>query len=65
MSVRINLEIAHEAALRSKRTIEGYTHDWEIHVRGCDNADIHYYVEKVVFHLHNTFTNPKRGIYIL
>lgn len=62
MSVRINLEIGHEASIRTKRTPEGFTHDWEVFVRGCDDADIHYYVEKVVFYLHETFEKPKRVI---
>ncbi|KAF5301605.1 hypothetical protein FQR65_LT08910 [Abscondita terminalis] len=62
MSVRINFEIGHEAAIRTKRTQEGFTHDWEVFVRGCDGANIHYYVEKVVFYLHETFPKPKRVI---
>lgn len=61
MSVRINFEIGHEASIRSKRTVDGFTHDWEVFVRGCDKADIHYFIDKVVFHLHETFPNPKRG----
>lgn len=62
MSVRINLEIGHEASIRTKRTPEGFTHDWEVFVRGCDDAEIHYYVEKVVFYLHETFERPKRVV---
>lgn len=65
MSVRINLEIGHEAAIRSKLTVEGFTHDWHVFVAGIDNADIHHYIDKVVFHLHETFPNPKRGKYAL
>lgn len=63
MSVRINLEIGHEAVIRSKRTIDGFTHDWHIYVQGIDGADIQYYIEKVVFLLHETFPNPKRGMF--
>ncbi|KAK9891805.1 hypothetical protein WA026_016601 [Henosepilachna vigintioctopunctata] len=62
MALRINLEIGHEASLRTKRTPEGFTHDWKIFVRGSDGADIHYYIEKVVFHLHETFQKPKRVV---
>lgn len=61
MSVRINLEIGHKASIRTKRTQEGFTHDWEVFVRGADGADISPYVERVVFHLHETFQRPKRG----
>ncbi|XP_044757838.1 protein ENL [Coccinella septempunctata] len=62
MSLKINLEIGHEATLRAKNTPEGFTHDWKIFVRGCDGANIHYYVEKVVFYLHETFQKPRRVI---
>ncbi|KRT81064.1 hypothetical protein AMK59_5923 [Oryctes borbonicus] len=62
MSVRINLEIGHEASVRTKRTPEGFTHDWEVFVRGYDSAEIHYYIEKVVFYLHETFQKPKRVV---
>lgn len=61
MSIRINLEIGHEASIRTKRTPEGFTHDWEVFVRGCDGANIQYFVEKVVFNLHDTFPKPRRG----
>ncbi|GJQ72676.1 hypothetical protein Trydic_g1336 [Trypoxylus dichotomus] len=62
MSVRINLEIGHEASVRTKRTPEGFTHDWEVFVRGYDGAEIQYYIEKVVFYLHETFQKPKRVV---
>ncbi|EFN70907.1 Protein ENL [Camponotus floridanus] len=58
--IRITLECGHTSVLRVHSTPEGYTHDWEVFVRGVDNADIHHYIEKVVFILHNTFRNPKR-----
>lgn len=32
--------------VRSHPTPEGYTHDWEVFVRGVDNADIHQYIDK-------------------
>ncbi|XP_012534391.1 protein AF-9 [Monomorium pharaonis] len=60
MAVRITLECGHTSMLRMRTTPEGYTHDWEVFVRGVDNADIHHYIEKVVFLLHDTFRNPKR-----
>jgi len=60
-SVRVQFEIGHEASLRNKRTPEGFTHDWEVYVRGADGSEIHYFVEKIVFHLHETFQRPKRG----
>lgn len=46
MAIRITLECGHSAMLRMRTTPQGYTHDWELFVRGVDNADIHHYVEK-------------------
>lgn len=63
MTLVIQLEIGHDASLRTKTTPEGFTHDWEVFVRGCNSAEIHHYVEKVVFHLHETFAKPRRGRY--
>ncbi|XP_066137397.1 protein AF-9-like [Euwallacea fornicatus] len=59
-TLTINLEIGHNASLREKITSEGYTHDWDVFVRGPNNTEIRHFVEKVVFHLHETFENPKR-----
>lgn len=63
MTLVIQLEIGHDASLRTKTTPEGFTHDWEVFVRGCNGAEIHHYIEKVVFHLHETFPKPRRGRY--
>lgn len=63
MTLVIQLEIGHDASLRTKITPEGFTHDWEVFVRGCGGADIQHYIEKVVFHLHETFPKPRRGVY--
>nr|CAD7396050.1 unnamed protein product [Timema cristinae] len=60
--VRVSFEIGHEASLRSKTTVEGFTHDWEVFVKGADNTEIYHFVEKVVFYLHTTFPKPKRVI---
>ncbi|KAH1012456.1 hypothetical protein HUJ05_011614 [Dendroctonus ponderosae] len=61
-TLTINLEIGHDAALREKTTTEGFTHDWEVFVRGCNGADIRHYVDRVVFLLHETFEKPKRVV---
>lgn len=60
MSVRVAFEIGHEASIRTKRTPEGFTHDWEVFVRGVESADISHFIDKVVFLLHETFQKPKR-----
>lgn len=59
--MQVLFEIGHEATIRTKRTPEGFTHDWEVFVRGADNTEINHFVDKVVFHLHETFPKPKRG----
>jgi YEATS family len=61
MSIKINFEVGHEASLKKQPTIEGYTHDWELFVRGIGDNDISHYVDKVVFILHESFPKPKRG----
>lgn len=63
-AIKVNFEIGHEASLRSKKTPEGFTHDWEVFVRGQDGGDISPFVEKVVFHLHETFHKPRRGKFL-
>lgn len=66
MSVRLAFEIGHEATKKSKPSKEGFTHDWELFLRGETregvNGDIAHFVEKVVFMLHDSFPKPKRVI---
>ncbi|KAL1490282.1 hypothetical protein ABEB36_013002 [Hypothenemus hampei] len=59
-TLTIHLEIGHNASIRDKTTSEGFTHDWDVFVRGANGADIRHYVDRVVFHLHETFEKPKR-----
>lgn len=40
--------------------MEGFTHDWMVFVRGPEHSNIQHFVEKVVFHLHESFPRPKR-----
>lgn len=54
-------DIGHKAIVKSTPTPEGFTHDWQLFVRGADNTNIHFFIDKVVFHLHETFPNPRRG----
>lgn len=63
-AVKVQFEIGHEASIRTKKTANGFTHDWEVFVRGQEGANISHFVEKVVFNLHETFAKPKRGIYL-
>ncbi|KAM3965419.1 LOW QUALITY PROTEIN: uncharacterized protein ACR2FA_000253 [Aphomia sociella] len=61
-AIKVNFEIGHVASLRSKKTPEGFTHDWEVFVRGQEGADISHFVDRVVFILHDTFPKPKRVV---
>uniref|UniRef100_A0A7M4DVD6 YEATS domain-containing protein n=1 Tax=Crocodylus porosus TaxID=8502 RepID=A0A7M4DVD6_CROPO len=49
------------AQVRKKPTVEGFTHNWMVFVRGPEHSNIQHFVEKVVFHLHESFPQPKRG----
>lgn len=60
-SIQIKLVLGHSAQWRKKPTVEGYTHDWTILVRGEDGQSIGHFVEKVVFFLHESFAKPRRG----
>ncbi|KAG8307033.1 Protein AF-9 [Homalodisca vitripennis] len=60
--VKVQFEIGHEASVRSEVTAQGFTHDWQVFVRGADNTEIHHFVEKVVFNLHSSFPKPKRVV---
>ncbi|XP_059610252.1 protein AF-9 [Phlebotomus argentipes] len=62
MSVKVFFEIGHDSSLKAKPTPEGFTHDWELFVRGCDSHDISHFIDKVVFNLHESFPKPKRVV---
>eukprot|EP00062_Callorhinchus_milii_P014642 gi/632964039/ref/XP_007898204.1/ PREDICTED: protein AF-9 isoform X4 [Callorhinchus milii] len=59
-AVQVKLELGHRALVRKKPTVEGFTHDWMVFVRGPEHSNIQHFVEKVVFHLHDSFPRPKR-----
>ncbi|XP_055052697.2 protein AF-9 [Misgurnus anguillicaudatus] len=59
-AVQVKLELGHRAQVRKKPTVEGFTHDWMVFVRGPEQSNIQHFVEKVVFHLHESFPRPKR-----
>ncbi|XP_019714034.1 protein AF-9 isoform X2 [Hippocampus comes] len=59
-AVQVKLELGHRAQFRKKPTVEGFTHDWIVFVRGPEHSNIQHFVEKVVFHLHESFPKPKR-----
>ncbi|KAI8480284.1 Myeloid lymphoid or mixed-lineage leukemia (trithorax, ) [Branchiostoma belcheri] len=59
--VQVNLELGHRATYRKKPTPEGFTHDWSVFVRGPEGNNAAHFIDKVVFHLHESFPKPKRG----
>lgn len=59
--VQLNLYISHKAALRKSPTKEGFTHDWMVMLTGDEKVKLDHLIEKVVFRLHPTFPNSKRG----
>lgn len=62
MSIKLMFEIGHAASRKTKPSKEGFTHDWELFVRGHEGSDIGHFVEKVAFNLHESFPKPKRVI---
>ncbi|GFT78943.1 hypothetical protein NPIL_703401 [Nephila pilipes] len=60
MSVVVKIELGHNAIEKDKPTKEGYTHDWNVFVRGPNGCQIEHFIEKVVFYLHDSFPKPKR-----
>ena len=39
-----------------------HTHQWSVYLKGIDNEDISYWLKKVQFKLHETYTNPLRTV---
>ncbi|KAL5004604.1 hypothetical protein ScPMuIL_018060 [Solemya velum] len=61
LCVQVKIELGHKASVRKKPTVEGFTHDWTVFVRGQEpSRNIQHFVEKIVFHLHDSFPKPKR-----
>lgn len=61
MRIKVVFEIGHSASPKSKKSPEGFTHDWELYVRGSEGSNISRFVDKVVFNLHESFPKPIRG----
>ena len=64
-AMQVKLELGHRASLRTKKTPEGYTHDWSVFVRGPEGTNIEHFIERVIFHLHESFPRAKRGSILL
>ncbi|KAI9483131.1 MAG: exocyst complex component Sec5-domain-containing protein [Benjaminiella poitrasii] len=49
--------------LNGKKVSEtDHTHKWTVMVKGLNNEDLSYYIKKVVFKLHETYSNPLRTV---
>lgn len=57
--VQVKIEFGHQAISKDNPTNQ-FTHDWTVFVKGADGADISHIIERVVFHLHESFPKPKR-----
>ncbi|KAL3881224.1 hypothetical protein ACJMK2_027680, partial [Sinanodonta woodiana] len=60
--IQLIIEIGHRSSPKTNPTKEGFTHDWTVYVRGYEGCDISQFVEKVVFQLHPSFSNPRRVV---
>ena len=60
-TLEIILEFGHKAILKDK-TVNDYTHDWEIWVKNPNDGKIENFLEKAVFTLHPTFDNNIRTV---
>lgn len=59
-----NVAVPLEAKDRKKDTPEDHTHKWTVFVRDPNNPneDLSYFIKKVIFKLHDTYTQPSRSI---
>lgn len=57
--VQVKIEFGHQAVSKDNPANQ-FTHDWTVFVKGVDGADISHIIERVVFHLHESFPKPKR-----
>lgn len=49
----------------SSRSLQDDNQDWfrwTVYIRGIENEDLSYFIKKVVFHLHESYTEPVRVI---
>lgn len=56
----MELILGHRAVIRENKTQEGFTHDWEVYVKS-DQGPIQAFVDRVIFHIHESFPKPRRG----
>ncbi|CAL1301367.1 unnamed protein product, partial [Larinioides sclopetarius] len=58
--MEVKIELGHKAWKNIKPTIESYTHDWTVFVQGVNGNEIKHIVEKVIFHLPDSYPDPNR-----
>lgn len=63
--VEIKFVIGHESRAKSYPLKDRMTHDWVLFVKGDGGKPIEHVVEKVIFKLHPTFQQPRRGNKVL
>lgn len=60
----MKIEFGYRVTVKKIRSFEGFIYDWIVYVRGFENCNIFYFIEKVVFNLYGSFYNLKRGIVV-
>lgn len=63
-SIHRPIIIGNDASLLGLRKdpASDHTHEWTVSVRGLNDADISYFIKKVVFKLHDSYANSSRQI---
>lgn len=51
------------AFYQGKKADALHSHRWTVHVRGANDENLSWLIEKVVFHLHDSFTEPSRELF--
>jgi len=54
--INVTLALGHRATAKEHIGPNGHTHDWTVFVEGHQNTQIHYFIEKVVFYIHESYS---------
>jgi len=66
--LQVRFELGHVAILRPQLTSDGHTHDWQVYLRPTEDAtsaDALYFIERVEFHLHETYARRTVGMFAI
>lgn len=57
----LKIEFGHKSTPLPKKLANGYTHKWVAYVRGHNDSKIEHCIQRVVFRLHESFSDHIRG----